>query len=91
MIAGAIYAWINESSRKYKKLIQLYEGIEEKLMSKLQSTSSTLFNDTPQAGGDFTADPYITIATKVATESDAATPIARLKEVQKNITNFYSE
>lgn len=90
-IAGAIYAWLNESSRKYKKLIQLYEGIEEKLRSKLQSTSSTLFNDTPQAGGDFTADPYITNATKVATESDAATPIARLKEVQKNITNFYSE
>lgn len=90
-IAGDIYAWINDSYKKYEKLIQLYEGIEGKLMSKLQSTSSTLFNDTPQAGGDFTADPYITNATKVATESDAATPIARLKEVQKNITNFYSE
>ena len=72
-------------------MIDLYESQENDLLKKLESSSKTLFNDTPQAGGDFTRDPYITNATQVNTSTDTATPMARLKEVQDNITNYYKE
>ena len=89
--AGKFYVWINQTYSKYNKLISLYESQENNLLKQLESSSKTLFNDTPQAGGDFTSDPYITNATQVKTSTDTATPIARLKEVQDNITNYYKE
>ena len=88
---GKFYVWINQTYPKYKKLIDLYESQENNLLKQLESSSKTLFNDTPQAGGDFTTDPYITNATQIKTSTDTATPIARLKEVQDNITNYYKE
>ena len=88
---GKFYVWINQTYPKYSKLINLYESQENDLLKQLESSSKTLFNDTPQAGGDFTTDPYITNATQVKTSTDTATPIARLKEVQDNITNYYKE
>ena len=89
--AGKFYAWLNQTYPKYKKLISLYESQENDLLKQLESSSKTLFNDTPQAGGDFTTDPYITNATQVKTSTDTATPMARLKEVQDNIVNYYKE
>ena len=89
--SGKFYAWINQTYPKYSKLITLYESQEDDLLKQLQSSSKTLFNDTPQAGGDFTTDPYVTNATQVETSTDTATPIARLKEVQDNLINYYKK
>ena len=86
---GKFYVWLHQTYPKYKKLIDLYESQENDLLKQLESSSKTLFNDTPQAGGDFTTDPYVTNATQVNTSTDTATPMARLKEVQDNIVNFY--
>ena len=85
------YVWINQTYPKYSKLIDLYESQENDLLKQLESSSKTLFNDTPQAGGDFTTDPYVTNATQVNTSTDTATPMARLKEVQDNIVNYYKK
>ena len=85
------YVWINQTYPKYSKLISLYESQEDNLLKQLESSSKTLFNDTPQAGGDFTTDPYVTNATQVSTSTDTATPMARLKEVQDNIVNYYKK
>lgn len=89
--SGKFYVWLNQTYPKYKKLIDLYESQENNLLKQLESSSKTLFNDTPQAGGDFTTDPYVTNATQVETSTDTATPIARLKEVQDNIVNYYKK
>ena len=89
--SGKFYVWLNQTYHKYSELINLYESQKDDLLKQLQSSSKTLFNDTPQAGGDFTADPYITNATQVETSTDTATPIARLKEIQDNLVNFYKK
>lgn len=89
--SGKFYVWINQTYLKYSKLITLYESQEDDLLKQLESSSKTLFNDTPQAAGDFTTDPYITNATQVSTSTDTATPMARLKEIQDNIVNFYKK
>lgn len=89
--SGKFYVWLNQTYPKYKKLIDLYEDQENNLLKQLESSSKTLFNDTPQAGGDFTTDPYVTNATQVKTSTDTATPMARLKEVQDNIVNYYKK
>ena len=89
--SGKFYVWINQTHSKYSELINLYESQKDDLLKQLESSSKTLFNDTPQAGGDFTTDPYITNATQVITSTDTATPMARLKEVQDNIVNYYKK
>lgn len=89
--SGKFYVWLNQTYHKYSALINLYESQKDDLLKKLESSSKTLFNDTPQAGGDFTTDPYVTNATQVITSTDTATPMARLKEVQDNIDNYYKE
>lgn len=98
---GHIFRWLNESTEKYSVLIDNLNQIKSKLMAQVQSTTTSdndvlaLFNDTPQAGGDFTGDDYVTNASKNTSSSsttiatDAATPIARLKEVQDKLDSLY--
>lgn len=100
---GHIYRWLNESTERYSVLIEQLNEAKSKLMAQVKSTTTTdsdtlsLFNDTPQAGGDFDADDYVTNASKNNSSSsttiatDAATPIARLKEVQDKLTSLYGE
>ena len=83
--------WLRESKDRYEPLITNLETIKTKLMDHIGSQSVTLFNDTPQNGGNFVLDPYTTNATKSTTESDVATPIARLKEVQDLLRNYYAD
>ena len=83
--------WLRESKERYVPLITNLETIKTKLMDRIGSQSVTLFNDTPQNGGNFVLDPYTTNATKSTTESDVATPIARLKEVQDLLRNYYAD
>lgn len=98
---GHIYRWLNESTETYSILIENLNQIKNKLMAQVQSTTTTdsdnlsLFNDTPQNGGDFESDDYVTNASKNTNSSsttiatDAATPIARLKEVQDKLNSLY--
>lgn len=100
-VLGHIYRWLNESTERYSILIENLNQIKSKLMAQVQSTTTSdndvlaLFNDTPQAGGDFTGDDYVTNASKNTSSSsttiatDAATPIARLKEVQDKLDSLY--
>ena len=60
-------------------------------MDSLTASTKTRFNDTPQAGGDFTADGYTTNATLSETHQDAATPMARLKEINDGLRNLYQK
>lgn len=83
--------WLRESKERYLPLITNLTAIQSKLMDRIGSQSVTLFNDTPQNGGDFTTDPYTTNATKSTTETDGASPIARLKEVQDLLRNYYGD
>ena len=85
--------WYQETSEKYGTLIGILTGIEAKLMDQLGSENMTLFTDTPQNGSGWlsTQDDFVTNATKVTNKADVATPIARLKEVQDNLRNYYAD
>ena len=88
-ICGSILTWLLETQEKYVYLIKLWDDVKADLMKQLTSKSTTLFNDTPQAGGDFTADNHVTNATQVSTSQDVDTPMARFKEIQNNIATLY--
>lgn len=85
--------WYQESSEKYGKLISLLTSIENNLLDQLGSENMTLFTDTPENGSGWLSnqDDYVTNATKVTNKADVATPIARLKEVQDNLRNYYAD
>ena len=87
---GCIYSWLIESQERYGQLIDLYETEKNTLMKQLGSKSTTLFNDTPQSGGDVTVDGYITNATTATTTADVGTPMARLKEIRDNLESLYN-
>lgn len=86
---GVIYSWFVGSNEKYSRIVQAYKDNVAKLMDRLGSTATTLFNDTPQSGGDVTTSSYITNATTATTTADVGTPMARLKEIQDNLDNVY--
>ena len=86
-----IWQWLTSSKERYGLLLNYYEQYKTKLMDSLTISTKTRFNDTPQAGGDFTTDNYTTNATMSETSQDAATPIARLKEIQSGVHNLYQQ
>ena len=81
-ILSRMARWLKESTERYSVLINNYQTIENTLLSRVTTVTSTegeseqgsvyngedsslnLRNDTPQEGGDFTADPYVNEATK---------------------------
>lgn len=74
--------WYKDSYERYSVLIGNYKNIENTLLSRVTTVTSTegeseqgsvynaedsslnLRNDTPQNGGDFTTDPYVSEANK---------------------------
>ena len=91
-------AWLAATYPKYKKLLDLYEAQETKLMDKLTTNTSgkTRFNDMPQspiATGDIDGDDHLTNLTKDDNESatDPETPMMRLAEIQANYKNIYND
>lgn len=60
-------------------------------METINSESLVLYNDTPQAAGDWTADPYTTNATKTSSKQEVATPIERLNEIDRKLKSLYGE
>ena len=87
---GRIYSWLLDSQERYGQLINLYDAEKDNLMKQLGSKSTTLFNDTPQSGGDVTTSDYITNATTATTTADVGTPMARLKEIRDNLESLYN-
>lgn len=75
---------------RYESIIDNYENIKADLLKKLNTTSKTKFNDTPQAVGSFENDVFNSNVTLYSTEVDVATPIARLKEVENNLANYFA-
>lgn len=86
---GRVIAWLNSTKDTYAKLIELYETHSNELMNKLSSETTSLFNDTPQDGGDFTTDKHLTNVAKTLISNDAGTPMARLVEIRKHLENLY--
>lgn len=90
-IVPKMIRWLEESTERYGELISLQTSIASKLLDRLGNESVTLFNDTPQNSGSFVENGYVTNATKVTSEVDVATPIARLREIQDNLRNYYKD
>ena len=104
-VGYAIYAWLIRTTEKYEPLIKLYTENQNKLMSKLTSTTSssgsndsqTGFNDTPQNGGLWNDDKHTSTITLVSGNnrndttitSDSGTIMARLKEIRDNLESLY--
>ena len=86
-----VWQWLTSSKERYEALIGYYEQYKDKLMDSLTASTKTRFNDTPQAGGDFTTDAYTTNATLSETRQDAATPMTRLKEINDGLRNLYQK
>ena len=81
------FALLEASYQKFYKILDSYEALQSTLLDALKSTSKveTKFNDTPQMGGDYTSDPYMTTYTNVGGENEdmGATPMSRLDEIQR--------
>ena len=89
--AANIMVWLLETGDEYVYLINKWKEIDDNLMAQLSSQSTTLFNDTPQAAGDFLDDPHVTNATQATSKSDVDTPIARYQEIKNRITSLYGD
>lgn len=69
----------------------MYAAEQDNLMKELTNRSVTLYNDTPQDGGDFTGDEHTTTATQVVSNVEHDTKINRLDEIRKKLVNLYAE
>lgn len=88
---------INQTAPKYLKMIKLYEENESKLLSKVETitSSKSRYNDTPQSsdfeeieGTDFASN--YTKNDGVAS-SDVNTLMARIDEIQTHLRNLYTD
>lgn len=85
---------LNTSYDKYAKLIELNESIKDNLMDSIHSSTENKFNDTPQnvqGEYDWSTDDHLTNVQRASVDTDGATKIARLDEVQKLLKDFYDE
>lgn len=79
------FRFVYESTKdKYNALLGLYEANASKLMDQLKTKSTARFNDTPQNGGDYSADPYTTNITQSTIETDNEDVMSRLIKIQDN-------
>lgn len=82
---------LDVTAPKYTKILSIYKDNENKLMDKLTNASQTVnrFNDTPQDGGLFDDDSHTTSVNQIdsSAETDVATVMARLKEIQDSYEN----
>lgn len=94
-----IIKFLNEyenTKEYYETLIKAYETAIPSIMSDVEATTENevIFNDTPQVeGGIFKTDDYATTYTKSGSTSKTPmkTPIERLKDIQDNLRNLWSD
>ena len=80
---------IHTTYDRYKTLIDYYDDKKDELLNKINSSNTIRFNDTPQNGGDFSADSYTSTYTKTDSETDANTLMARLDEIERLYKNVW--
>lgn len=88
---GSIIAWMRASDEKFSLLIKNQEDNKNNLLKAIKSASVTRFNDTPQNSGDFSDDAHTTNYTKVENETDGASLLTRLNEVEDNLKRLYED
>ena len=88
---GKIYSWIISSTDKYSQVIENFENNKAKLLDEIKTYSVDRFNDTPQNDGTYDDDTHNTNVTKHESTSLGGTMMARLKEVESNIEEYYKE
>ena len=90
-IAKLLYV-LEMTSPRFLKLLSLYSSEDTKLLDKIASsgTSISRFNDTPQNGGDWSADGHTTNITQGSSSSqtDGDTKMGRLAEIQREYRNL---
>lgn len=87
-----MYAWVGDSQFRYEKLIKLYNAEADNLMNKVETISSTQFNDTPQTTvNGLDEDEYATTYTKNKSSTDISTVMARLQEIRNYWRSIYDE
>lgn len=88
---GKIYSWIISSTDKYSQIIENFENNKAKLLDEIKTSSVDRFNDTPQNDGTYDDDTHNTNVTKHESTTLGGTMMARLKEIESNIEEYYKE
>lgn len=85
--AGTLYSWLMTTSERYGILISNLEDAKNQLLKSIRTVSR--FNDTPQNDGEYEDLDHNTTVT--VTEADGNTPMARLKEIEDDLTELYRQ
>lgn len=72
----------------YFQVIDRYDDMLKKATADLTVTSTTSFNDTPTANGEYSAEKYSTSISKNVV-NQAIDPVARYQQLTVLITNIY--
>lgn len=84
--------WLDDSQFRYEKLISIYTAEQTHLLDKVQTVSTSQYNDTPQTTATgLDADNYATSYTKNASSSDMLPVINRLNEIRIYWSSLYNE
>ena len=86
---GPIISWMTNTDDKFSLLIKNQEDNRANLLKAIKSSSVSRFNDTPQNDGAYDDNSHNTNTTKVENETDSATLLARLNEVEDNLKRLY--
>jgi len=87
---GYFYTWWLRSTAYYVPLIREYEAQKNNLMNKVQSTSTSKYNDTPQNNNDgFAEDNFVSNISSTVNETDGTTVMQRLDEIRKLQLDLY--
>ena len=84
--------WLDSTGFRFEKLIPLFKEQENNLLNKLESVTTSQYNDTPQTttvGLD--DDKYASNYTKSTTSTDTETILSRLNEVRTYYHSLYAE
>lgn len=90
-----LFSILVSTYEKYYTLLKIYNDNINKLMDKVKiiTSGNNRFNDTPQNGGLFADDDHTTTITEntQTTESDNATIMERIREIQNNIRDVMDD
>lgn len=79
------------SDTKYSLLINNLENNKTKLLNQIKSSSVNRFNDVPQNQGEYEDNAHNTNVTTVESNTDGATLLARLNEIEDNMKRLYED
>lgn len=84
--------WLDTTEFRYSKLIELYTNQESNLLNRIESVSTTQYNDTPQTTTiGLEEDKYASNVSKSTTSVDNGSVMARLTEIRNYYYSLYAE